>query len=483
MESDITPRYLHEEASPDFTVWTIISFDWQTTIFADIARSMAESLRALGFKVSEFVGFPASPPKGRIVAFGNVTLSGTGSLPSDAIIMQLEHVTYSFAFTPEYLQYLQRYTVFDFSEYNVRRLRERGVSAHLCRIGSTVNPIEVETRSKDIDVLFYGYMTERRAHIVEKLRAVGLRVHTDNAKEKELATLIARSKVLLNMHLLPNGVLEMVRLSHAIEHRACVVSETGEDPGLERILNGGIVLVPYEKLVEAAIQTVNKTQSERDMIAQKGYELFRAFPYKYEIARCLTEIGVKMDRVQTVLGFVEMRGYRRYLEIGCEGNHTFAQVPIAKIGVDPVSGGTHRMTSDEFFRHHGDESTFDIVFIDGDHHHDQVYRDVQNSLRCLRSGGVIVMHDCLPPDAQHESLGLCGTAWRAFAKLREDPNLECVVGDYDYGVGIVRVATNTAPVKVPAMSEMTYAQFVQNRATWMRPVGWDVVQQLMKARP
>jgi predicted O-methyltransferase YrrM len=62
------------------------------------------------------------------------------------------------------------------------------------------------------------------------------------------------------------------------------------------------------------------------------------------------------------------------------------------IGVDPNQGVTLRMTSDEFFA--ANQFTFDIVFIDG--LHDQVAKDIENSLRVLNPGGIIVMHDCNP---------------------------------------------------------------------------------------
>ena len=40
----------------------------------------------------------------------------------------------------------------------------------------------------------------------------------------------------------------------------------------------------------------------------------------------------------------------RYLEIGCASNDLFHSVAsLQKVGVDPASGGTHRMTSDVFF--------------------------------------------------------------------------------------------------------------------------------------
>jgi len=87
--------------------------------------------------------------------------------------------------------------------------------------------------------------------------------------------------------------------------------------------------------------------------------------------------------------------YKRYLEIGCAGDETFkavqSRIPLA-VGVDPLSGGTHRLTSDEFFL--TNKELFDIIFIDGDHRAHQVIRDLQNSLRFLRKGGTILLHDC-----------------------------------------------------------------------------------------
>lgn len=176
------------------------------------------------------------------------------------------------------------------------------------------------------------------------------------------------------------------------------------------------------------------------------------------------------DRINTVARLIENCGYRRYLEIGCQGDACFSQVPIDKIGVDPNTGGTHRMTSDDFFARH-DGSRFDIIFIDGDHRHPQVARDVDNALGVLAPGGVIVMHDCLPKDAEHENPWLCGTAWRAFAKLRTRPDLDCAVGDYDHGVGVVCVRPNTAPVSIPqSMDALTYGDLAANRGAWMRPI-------------
>ena len=190
-----------------------------------------------------------------------------------------------------------------------------------------------------------------------------------------------------------------------------------------------------------------------------------------------------MNRIDAINEFVRARGYTSYLEIGCQADVAFSGVELPegalKIGVDPVSGGTLRMPSDEFF----DMSTlkFDVIFVDGNHHHDQVWRDLCNALHALKEGGVILMHDCLPPDADHESLGLCGTAWRAFAKTRERIELEGYTGDFDYGVGVLWLAKNSSPIRVGRpLGDLTYADFVANREAWMRPLSADQFRRLAK---
>ena len=86
-----------------------------------------------------------------------------------------------------------------------------------------------------------------------------------------------------------------------------------------------------------------------------------------------------MDRIEVIQALIDGRGYRRYLEIGCAGDECFSRVRAAyKVGVDPVVGGTLRMASDEYFAMAVE--TFDLVFIDGDHRHPQVFRDVCHAL-------------------------------------------------------------------------------------------------------
>jgi hypothetical protein len=67
--------------------------------------------------------------------------------------------------------------------------------------------------------------------------------------------------------------------------------------------------------------------------------------------------------------------------------------------------------------------------------------------------------------------------------MRERPDLDAIVGDFDYGVGLIRKVSNPLPITIgKTMDELTYADFVQNRALWMRPQP-PFVFDMIAARP
>ena len=73
-----------------------------------------------------------------------------------------------------------------------------------------------------------------------------------------------------------------------------------------------------------------------------------------------------------------------YLEIGVADNTTFSSIPLPltnKIGVDPSNGGTHRMTSDEFF---SKNQKFNVIFIDGLHIYEQCQKIALIPLNLLK---------------------------------------------------------------------------------------------------
>lgn len=138
-----------------------------------------------------------------------------------------------------------------------------------------------------------------------------------------------------------------------------------------------------------------------------------------------------------------------YLEIGCASNTLFDAVPCAKkIGVDPMSGGNMRMTSDAFFQNN--KSTFDIVFIDGLHTYEQVRLDIINSIASLRPGGWIALHDMLPRDWIEQHVPLIsrgpwtGDVWKVGFELAKTEGIDFKILKIDHGVGVIKVINQDA---------------------------------------
>jgi len=186
-------------------------------------------------------------------------------------------------------------------------------------------------------------------------------------------------------------------------------------------------------------------------------------------------------------------GYQSYLEIGCAQNYTFNKIECPKkTGVDPYSGGTHRMTSDAFFLQN--RETFDIVYVDGWHERSQVRRDVLNSLRFLNPGGAIVMHDCLPPTELEGtspeeferrtgespnppfSRSWCGDVWKTAVEIRSWPFPDFAVINSDYGIGIIRPRPNSLPLDEPDWTVAAHA----DELTWDDFTGWVKEENILR---
>ena len=159
-----------------------------------------------------------------------------------------------------------------------------------------------------------------------------------------------------------------------------------------------------------------------------------------------------MNRYDIINDLIVKYNFKKYLEIGvrdpdecfnlinCEIKHSVDpgyEVELPHFNME--NKVTYQYTSDTFFKlleNEGlDISTtykWDIVFIDGLHISNQVERDIMNSLNHLSENGIVVLHDCNPPELwfAREDFIVDGEAhaWNLFV---------CTV-DTDFGIGIVK---------------------------------------------
>lgn len=133
--------------------------------------------------------------------------------------------------------------------------------------------------------------------------------------------------------------------------------------------------------------------------------------------------------------------YETYLEIGVAGKDTFNKVCIAaKECVDPKIeiGATHIATSDQFFEACPREKFYDLIYIDGFHDKDYLFRDIENSLKHLSPGGTIMCHDCMPRKQWHTRSDWNGTCYEGWIKARRlhysDFRMFLIALDHGYGI-------------------------------------------------
>ena len=163
--------------------------------------------------------------------------------------------------------------------------------------------------------------------------------------------------------------------------------------------------------------------------------------------------------------------------MGCGNNHNSINCEY-KISVDPTPTVpvSYSMTSDDFFEQN--KEMFDVIFIDGLHWSEQVYKDIVNSLKILNEGGFIICHDINPPDESHQiypqpqtQSNWTGDCWKGWVKLKtERSDLQMCVVDTDYGCGII---TRGKQELININEELTYDILNSNRVELLNLITVD----------
>lgn len=189
-----------------------------------------------------------------------------------------------------------------------------------------------------------------------------------------------------------------------------------------------------------------------------------------------------MNRITLIKEIFQKTDFKNYLEIGCRDGHSFLRIKAKyKMAVDPcfkiskrrkikwlfkvpqnINNKYFEEKSDDFYlkrkAHLNKIGQLDVVLVDGLHTFRASLKDVLNSLKYLNNSGIIIMHDCLPPnmgaalptkdypneEEQNAVEGWtgewCGDVWKTIVYLRKNllELIDTCVIDTDYGLGIVR---------------------------------------------
>lgn len=237
--------------------------------FWEVAQTVMYGLRALGYEAE--LTENRNRAGTQHIIFGAHLISGSTPLPPGSILYNLEQVGYGALGQMDELA-KRGFVIWDYAKPNVEEWAKRGVKAVHVPVGYVPELTRIPVVKEDIDVLFCGAINEKRKTVLETLAREGFRVNVKDytAFKENLDAVIARAKVMVNIHFYDSKIFEIVRVGYALANKKCVVSEVSVDDWPE--LAGAFPVVPYEDVLHEC-REILKRGTWRE-IGQAGFEKY-----------------------------------------------------------------------------------------------------------------------------------------------------------------------------------------------------------------
>jgi SAM-dependent methyltransferase len=283
-----------QHVNPDQKNIHITCFD-APAAFYEVIKSLEYALLKLGFNVEISQTGSVNLHCINIIFAAHAMrvehLQSLGLDLSKVIIYNLEQVGTSVPWmSSRYFWFMKQVHVWEYSSYNAHSLNLAGITnMSMVPIGYTPNLEDAniitpntDITKQDIDVFFYGTMSERRRKAIQALRATGLKVEdTEHVQyiAQERANMIARSKIILNMHYYEDAhIFEIVRTSYLMANKKAIVSELGIHTSIDKDIKDGICHGNIDQLPQLCVDLINDPQ-KLQALAQKGYETITSRDY------------------------------------------------------------------------------------------------------------------------------------------------------------------------------------------------------------
>ncbi len=183
--------------------------------------------------------------------------------------------------------------VWDFSHDNIDYLNKRGIQAHYLPPGYHENLCQIPVRDendKDIDLLFYGTLGQRRKKILQQLAGYdAYRLETlFGVYGKKRDEYIARARIVLNIHHYETKLFEAVRISYLLNNGCFVLSEEADFNPYDDV---GLASVGYESIPRQALYWL-ENPLHRQRVAQRNRARFQQH---YYMPRLMEPVIAKMS--------------------------------------------------------------------------------------------------------------------------------------------------------------------------------------------
>lgn len=220
-------------------------------------------------------------------------------------------------------------------------------------------------------------------------------------------------------------------------------------------------------------------------LAQRGREVPVTAP--------TNRAACERDHATVLRVIAEARAVQRYLEIGSGGAEpSYHQIKcpvkhridVRNMGSSHSNAVGRAQSSDDFFAGLAHESAqsplYDLIFVDGLHHAEQVKRDICDALHWCAVGGTVVVHDCWPNRQEHTArephpVAWLGDVWKGVVQIAEEnPELDFRTWPGDHGVCVMRRGAEGSPLQPYREKDYyTWEFYLQYRYQLLREVDWQ----------
>ena len=146
---------------------------------------------------------------------------------------------------------------------------------------------------KDIDVLFYGSVNDRRRKILDELKKKGLNVVATCQRFDHIYKYICRSKLVIVIHYYDEDYpVDYYRIAPLVSNKILFVHEDVQYEDRPPIKDK-IIFSEYDKLVDVCCAYLNMTLDERHKLVDNCYTYYKNLAYIEEI--------LPIDYIQTII--------------------------------------------------------------------------------------------------------------------------------------------------------------------------------------
>ena len=259
--------------------------------FANAARQLCNGLRKLGH--------PARVASNSLVWDATNVIVGAHlleeelitQLPANSIIYNVEMVVSGSPFIRALLPFVRRFETWDYSEENIASWRQAGIDGALRLLKPGYLPENTKMghgTDADIDALFYGTVNWRRDAIFADIARFGVKIYVaTDAYGAERTALIARSKLVLNVHSREDSVLELGRIAEPFANRRVVVTDAQDYDARDADLFAAMVSGKPSELGALCRELLDDDERRKD-IAERAFIAYSKRDFTVHLQDLLT---------------------------------------------------------------------------------------------------------------------------------------------------------------------------------------------------